>query len=144
MSKKVEELLEGFPAWEKASAEDGYVDEDNRITINEAFRSPDAPFLFPKVISKTLKEAAEPTYLVTPLLNTVRLGKTRSFEFPAINAIQAAEIPEGQEYPEQQLDISKQAEGKVSKKGIKLAFTEEVIADSMWDIVGMHVHAAVS
>jgi hypothetical protein len=30
----------------------------------------------------------------------------------------------------------------VSKKGVKLAFTEEVIADSLWDIVGLHVRAA--
>jgi hypothetical protein len=63
-------------------------------------------------------------------------------EFPAVNAIQAAEIPEGQEYPEQALAFAKQIEGKVSKKGVKLAFTEEVIADSLWDIVGMHVRAA--
>lgn len=142
MSKKVEELLNGFPAWEKAFAEDGHIDEDNRVTIREAFSSPDAPALFPKVISRTLKEAAEPAQLVVPLLSTVRLGKARSFEFPAVNAIQASEIPEGQEYPEQNLAFVKQAEGKVSKKGVKVAFTEEVIADSMWDIVGLHVRAA--
>jgi hypothetical protein len=80
--------------------------------------------------------------LVTPLLSVVRLGKGRSLEFPAVNAIQAAEIPEGQEYPEQALAFAKQIEGKVSKKGVKLSFTEEVIADSLWDIVGLHVRAA--
>ena len=79
---------------------------------------------------------------MTPLLSTVRLGKGRSLEFPAVNAIQAAEIPEGQEYPEQALAFAKQVEGKVSKKGVKLAFTEEVVADSLWDIVGLHVRAA--
>lgn len=142
MSKQVEELLGKLPAWEQAFSEDGQIDEDNRVTIREAFSSPDAPILFPKVISRTLKEAAEPTALVTPLLSTVRLGKARSFEFPAVGAIQAALIPEGQEYPEQELPFIKQAEGKVSKKGVKIAFTEEVIADSMWDIVGLHVRAA--
>jgi len=142
MSKPIAELLEELPTWQKAFAEDGYLDEDNRVTIKEAFASPDAPYLFPKVISRTLKEAAEPQLLVTPLLSTVRLGKGRSLEFPAVNAIQAAEIPEGQEYPEQALAIAKQVEGKVSKKGVKLAFTEEVIADSLWDIVGLHVRAA--
>ncbi len=142
MSKPVEELLEKLPAWENAFSEDGQIDEDNRVTIREAFSSPDAPILFPKVISRTLKEAAEPVQLVTPLLSVVRLGKARSFEFPAVNAIQASVIPEGQEYPEQQLAFVKQAEGKVSKKGVKVAFTEEVIADSMWDIVGLHVRAA--
>jgi len=142
MSKTIQELLSGLPAWEAAFAEDGYIDTDNRITIKEAFASSDAAALFPKVISRTLREAAEPQLLVTPLLSTVRLGKGRSLEFPAVNAIQAAEIPEGQEYPEQALAFAKQIEGKVSKKGVKLAFTEEVIADSLWDIVGLHVRAA--
>lgn len=142
MSKTIQELLSGLPAWEAALTEDGYIDVDNRVTIKEAFASPDAAALFPKVISRTLREAAEPQLLVTPLLSTVRLGKGRSLEFPAVNAIQAAEIPEGQEYPEQALAFAKQIEGKVSKKGVKLAFTEEVVADSLWDIVGMHVRAA--
>jgi hypothetical protein len=142
MSKSIEELLETLPAWQSVLAEDGYIDEDNRVTIKEAFASPDAPILFPKVISRTLKEAAEPQALVTPLLSTVRLGKARSFEFPAVNAIQAGEVPEGQEYPEQALAFTKQVEGKVSKKGVKVAFTDEVISDSLWDIVGLHVRAA--
>lgn len=142
MSKSINELLAGLPAWESVLAEDGRIDEDTRVTVKEAFASPDAPILFPKVISRTLKEAAEPVVLVTPLLSTVRLGKGRSLEFPAVNAIQAAEIPEGQEYPEQALAFAKQVEGKVSKKGVKVAFTEEVIVDSLWDIVGMHVRAA--
>lgn len=142
MSKPINELLTGLPAWEAALAEDGRIDDENRVTIREAFASPDAPILFPKVISRTLKEAAEPQLLVTPLLSTVRLGKGRSLEFPAVNAIQAAEVPEGQEFPEQALAFAKQVEGKVSKKGVKLAFTEEVIVDSLWDIVGLHVRAA--
>ena len=142
MSKTIQELLSGLPAWEAALAEDGHIDEDNRVTIKEAFASADAAALFPKVISRTLREAAEPQLLVTPLLSVVRLGKGRSLEFPAVNAIQAAEIPEGQEYPEQALAFAKQIEGKVSKKGVKLSFTEEVIADSLWDIVGLHVRAA--
>lgn len=142
MSKSINELLGSLPAWEAALAEDGRIDEQNRVTIKEAFASPDASILFPKVISRTLKEAAEPQQLVVPLLSTVRLGKGRSLEFPAVNAIQAAEIPEGQEYPEQALAFAKQIEGKVSKKGVKVAFTEEVISDSLWDIVGLHVRAA--
>lgn len=142
MAKPIQELLANYDAWEAALTEDGFIDEDNRVTITEAFASPDAPILFPRVINRTLREAAEPELLVTPLLSVVRLGKGRSLEFPAVNAIQAAEIPEGQEYPEQALAFAKQIEGKVSKKGVKVAFTEEVVADSLWDIVGLHVRAA--
>jgi hypothetical protein len=142
MSANIQELLNKASGWEAALNEDGHLDDQTRVTIKEAFGTPDAPILFPKVISRTLKEAAEPVALVTPLFSTVRLGKGRSLEFPAVNAIQAAEIPEGQEYPEQQLAFAKQVEGKVSKKGVKIVFTEEVIADSQWDIVGLHVRAA--
>lgn len=142
MSKNIEELLNRAESWEAALQEDGFVNEDTRVTIREAFATPDAAILFPKVISRTLKEAAEPEFLVTPLLGTVRLQKGRSLEFPAVNALQAAEIPEGQEYPEQALVFAKQIEGKVSKKGVKVAFTEEVVTDSLWDIVGLHVRAA--
>lgn len=142
MSKNIEELLKKAETWESILREDGYVDDESRVTVKEAFATPDAPILFPKVISRTLKEAAEPALLVSPLLSTVRLQKGRSLEFPAVNAIQAAEIPEGQEYPEQALAFANQVEGKVSKKGVKVAFTEEVITDSLWDIVGLHVRAA--
>lgn len=141
MSENIQELFEKVEAWESALKEDGVVG-DNRVTIREALLTQDAPILFPKVISRTLKEAAEPVLLVTPMLSTVRLGKARSMEFPAINAMQAQEIPEGQEYPEQSLAFIKQVEGKVSKKGVKVAFTEEVIADSQWDVVGLYVRAA--
>lgn len=141
MSTKIQELLTRLEAWDSAFNEDGYIDDENKVTIKEAFGSPDAPILFPKVINRTLREAAEPVVLVTPLFSTVRV-KQRSMEFPAVNAIQAAEIPEGQEYPEQQLAFAKQIEGKISKKGVKLAFTEEVINDSQWDIMGLHIRAA--
>lgn len=142
MSKPINELLEDYSTWETALAEDGHLDENTRLTIKEAFASPDAPILFPKVISRTLREAAEPQLLVTPLLSVVRLGKGRSLEFPAVNAIQAGEVAEGQEYPEQALAFGVQREGKVSKKGVKVVFTDEVISDSLWDIVGLHIRAA--
>lgn len=142
MSTNIQELLSKADGWEAVFNEDGFVDADNRVTIKEAFGTPDAPILFPKIISRTLKEAAEPVQLIVPMLDVVRLGKGRSMEFPAINAMQAAEIAEGQEYPEQQLAFIKQVEGKVTKKGVKVVFTEEVISDSQWDIMGLHVRAA--
>lgn len=137
-----EQLLSKVETWEKAFNEDGFINEDTQVTINEAFTTPDAPMIFQKVVARTLREAAEPEYVISPLFTPVRLGKARSFEFAAVNAMQAAEIGETMEYPEQQLNFAPQREGKVSKKGIKVAFSEEVIADSLWDIVGLHVRAA--
>lgn len=141
MAQNISELLKDPVKLAAAFTENGYLDDENRVTIKEAFGTPDAPMLFQKVVSNTLKEAAEPAALVTPMLDRVRIN-SRSIEIPAVNAIQADIIPEGQEYPEQQLAFEKQVEGKVSKKGVKVSFTDEVIADSQWDIVGLHVRAA--
>ena len=145
----MKEALKKLPTWEAALNHNGYIpdehgevpEEATQITIREAFSTPDARLLFPRVISRTLREAAEPKYLVTPLLQVVNTD-ARAVDFPAVNAIRAFEIPEGGEYPEQQLALARQREGKVSKKGVKIAFTEEVIADSQWDIVGLHIRAA--
>lgn len=146
MSRSIEERLAELPTWEAALAENGYITEDGdqedvAITVNEAMSTGDAPLLFPKAVSNTLREAAEPQLLVTPLLETVRVN-ARAMEFPAVNAIQAHEIAEGQEYPEQQLAFARQIEGRASKKGVKVAFTEEVVRDSQWDVIGLHVRAA--
>ncbi len=141
MSKNIEELFEDNSVYERVFNEAGNIDEETKVTIREAFGTRDAPILFPKVISRTLKEAAEPVHLVTPMLNVVRTDG-RAVEIPAVNSIQASIIAEGQEYPEQALAFEKQREGKISKKGVKVVFTEEVINDSQWDIVGLHIRAA--
>ncbi len=141
MSTNINEALGKLEAWGKAFNENGAVDDVTKVTIREAFMTPDAPILFPKVLSNVLREAAEPEYVISALYDVVRTdGKL--VEFPAVNSIQAAHIPEGQEYPEQKLAFAKQVEGKVTKKGVKVAFTDEVINDSQWDIVGLHVRAA--
>lgn len=145
MSKDLEERLAELSTWEAALANNGYITEDGdrddvAVTINEAMSTGDAPLLFPKAVSNTLREAAEPQLLVTPLLEVVRVD-ARAMEFPAVNAIQASEIAEGHEYPEQQLAFARQIEGRASKKGVKVAFTEEVIRDSQWDVIGLHVRA---
>ena len=141
MSHEVNEALTKLEGWTKAFNENGAIDDSTKVTIKEAFFTNDAPILFPKVMSNVLREAAEPEYTVSSLFDVVRTDG-RVVEFPAVNSIQAAEIPEGQEYPEQQLAFTKQAEGKVTKKGVKVNFTEEVINDSQWDIVGLHIRAA--
>lgn len=114
---------------------------EGRLTINEAFSTPDASILFPKVISNVLAEAAEPKQVLVPLLSTIRTdGKV--VEFPAVGALRAGEVPEGQEYPDQSLVFERRLEGKVSKKGLKVPITDETISDSQWDIVGLHLRAA--
>lgn len=121
---------------------DGVIREmEQRLTIQEAFSTPDASILFPRVIQNVLEEAAEPKQVLTPLLSVIRT-EGRAVEFAGIGALRAAEVPEGQEYPDQSLVFERRLEGKVSKKGLKVPITEETIKDSQWDIVGLHLRAA--
>jgi hypothetical protein len=67
-------------------------------------------------------------------------------EFINFGAIRAFDIPEGSAYPEQVLDVSKFGAAttnvRVQKVGLKVALTEEVISDSRWDVIAMHLRAA--
>jgi hypothetical protein len=67
-------------------------------------------------------------------------------EFINFGAIRAFDVPEGGEYPEQSLDFDRwgaaSSEVKVSKVGLKVKITDEMINDSQWDVIGMHLRAA--
>ena len=114
----------------------------NLITIEEALSTPDASILIPRVISDVMREAAEPMYIGSKFMTKVRLTEGRSLEFPSMGAIRAFDIPEGAEYPNQELEfqLHRTVEVKVGKVGLKVQVTEEMISDSQWD-VNMTMHS---
>jgi len=148
----IKEILENskdrFAALDEAWSNNGYFHYElegekkvAQMTIAEAITTTDAPFLFPKVIARTVEEAIEPNQLVVPLLAEVRID-SRSIEIPALGAMQAHDIGEGMPYPEEELPYATRVEGKVIKRGLRVAFTDEMIADSMWDLMGLYLRAA--
>lgn len=124
----------------------GIAEKQDRITVKEALTTADANILMPKVISTIMLEAAEPMYLASQFLQRIELREGRSMEFINFGAIRAFDIPEGGEYPEQTLDFDRwgaaTSEVKVSKVGLKVKITDEMISDSQWDVIGMHIRAA--
>ncbi len=108
----------------------------SRITVTEALSTPDASILIPRVISDVMREAAEPMYIGSKFMTQVQLTEGRSIEFPSVGAIRAFDIPEGAEYPNQELEfqLHRTVEIKVGKVGLKVQVTEEMIADSQWDV----------
>jgi hypothetical protein len=119
----------------------------NKITVREALTTNDMNILMPKTIETIMLDAAEPEYLASQFLRTINLGEGRSMEFINFGAIRAFEISEGGEYPEQSLDVAKMGgklttEVKVKKYGLKVKITDEMINDSQWDVIGMHLQAA--
>lgn len=142
----MEKNLELHEKYTKMMSYTGKVPAQQRITVSEALTSADANILMPKVISTVVTEAAEPLTLVSNLFQKVTLNEGRSMEFIHFGAIRAFEIGEGQEYPNQALDVTGQGIGsvdvKVKKYGLKIAVTDEMISDSSWDVIGLHLRAA--
>lgn len=124
----------------------GRIPATERVTLSEALTTADANILIPKVISTVVSEAAEPLTVVSELFQKVTLNEGRSMEFIHFGAIRAFEIGEGQEYPNQNLNLAQGGIGsidvKVKKYGLKVAITDEMIADSNWDVIGLHLRAA--
>lgn len=114
-----------------------------RMTIKDALSTTNAPMLFPKVISNIVKEAVEPLLVGSALLTKVRAAYGQSISFPAVGALIAADIAEGQEYPERSLQIGgATVVANIGKSGVAVKLTEEMIRYSQWDVVGMHLRAA--
>jgi len=115
------------------------------MTIKEALTSRDAQILLSKVMEGVLELAAEPIYLASKLFKTIKLDQGNRMIFPAIGALRAYEVGETQEYPTDTLDImlkEKATEVDVTKKGVLVPISEELINDSQWDVIGMHIQAA--
>lgn len=113
------------------------------VNIKDALSVPDAPLLLPKVISNVVREAAEPLLVGTSLLQRINYSYGQTITFPAVGALTAADIAEGQEYPEQRLAMGgATVTAQIGKSGVAIKVTEEMIRYSQFDVIGMHLRAA--
>jgi len=118
-------------------------DSNERLSINDAISTTSAPLLFPKVINRTVMEAMEPLMIGASLLQEIRFSYGQQISFPAVGALEAAEVGEGQEYPERSLDMGGGVvTANIGKSGVAVKFTEEMLRYSQYDVMGMHLRAA--
>lgn len=121
----------------------GKLENGDRITLKDALSVPNAPVLMPKVISNIVKEAIEPLLMGTSLLQRINYSYGQTITFPAVGALQAADIAEGQEYPERSLVIGgSTVTASIGKSGVAVKVTDEMIRYSQFDVIGMHLRAA--
>jgi len=114
-----------------------------RVSLTDALSVPNAPMLFPKVISNIVKEAAEPLLVGTSLLQRINYAYGQTITFPAVGAMYAADIAEGQEYPERSLAMGgATVTANIGKSGVAVKVTDEMIRYSQFDVIGMHLRAA--
>ena len=116
------------------------------IHLSEALTTNDANILIPKVVQQVTSDAAETQLIISEMFKRVNLESGRSMEFVHFGAIRAHEIAEGAEYPEESLNLTTQALGpvevRVKKYGLRVAITNEMVEESQWDVVGLHIQAA--
>lgn len=120
-------------------------DEGVNVNLSEALSSPSAAVLIPKVVVGAMRQAAEPLYIGSKLLQRVRFqGQGNSMIFPSIGVMRAFDVAEGQEIPEDTIDwqTHETPEIRIGKSGVRVRFTEEMVSDSQWDIVSMLIKEA--
>lgn len=119
------------------------LDSDKRVEIKDAISVPNAAMFLPKVVSNIVKEAAEPLLVGTSLLQRIEYHAGQTITFPAVGALVAADIAEGQEYPERQLQMGgATVTATIGKSGVAVKVTDEMIKYSQYDVIGMHLRAA--
>lgn len=123
------------------------VDKDGAKTeympMRDALAVPDAPIWMPKVVTNIIREAVEPLLIGTNLLQRINYSYGQTITFGSVGALVAADIAEGQEYPEARLNFGGgTVTCTIGKSGLALRINEEVIRYSQYDVVGMHLRAA--
>jgi hypothetical protein len=119
------------------------LDGQTRVEMKDAISVPNAAMFLPKVVSNIVKEAAEPLLVGTSLLQRIEYHAGQTITFPAVGALVAADIAEGQEYPERQLQMGgATVTATIGKSGVAVKVTDEMIKYSQYDVIGMHLRAA--
>lgn len=102
------------------------------LDMVDALSTPDASVLIPKVIARVVKEAIEPLLVGEQLLQKVRFSAGQQITFPAAGAFVAADIAEGQEYPQRKLGVGGSVTAFIGKSGLAVAITEEMLRYSQY------------
>ena len=114
-----------------------------KLGIQEGLSSSDVSIVFPRVISEILDLPTEPElFLTNNLTEIIRLPDNAPLliEFPAVDALQAFDMAEGQEYTIQTLSYQQHITSiRLKKIGVAAALNEEIIAQSMWPLVTLHL-----
>lgn len=115
----------------------------SKIEFSDAMATPNAAYWMPKVIEEIVREPVEPMLIIPSLLDTIAYTPAARITFPALGALVAYDLAEGQAYPEQTLNV---APGSITinvgKTGVAFKITEEMKKYSQFDIINMHIRAA--
>jgi hypothetical protein len=114
-----------------------------QMTFSDMMATPNAQYWMPKVVEDIIREPQEPMLVIQSLLDRIQYTPAARITFPAIGALVAYDLAQGQTYPEQQLQISPGSITiNVGKTGLAFKITEEMQRYSQFDVINMHIRAA--
>lgn len=105
--------------------------------MKDLLTTSNAPIWVPKVITRIVKEAAEPLMIGSSLLQKINIPFGQQIQFSSMGALTAEDIPEGGEYPEQSLNEGPGSTIMLStqKAGLAVKVTEEMIRYAQFDVI---------
>lgn len=110
--------------------------------FRDAIAIPNALATIPNVITEVAREAAEPLLVLSRFLDTVQHRPGLQIIHGGMGAVTAADVAEGQEYPEVQVQMGgASAVANIGKSGIAFKLTDEMQRYSMFDVINIHVAA---
>jgi len=120
--------------------------ENLKTDLADFVATKDLTRFIPTTVSMVVRDALEPELLVVPnLFQTVQYnGPSRQVELGATGAWHAAEVAEAQEYPQVEFNFG---EGHavmvgISKHGLQMYVTDEVIEQNLFDVFGLWLRLA--
>lgn len=114
------------------------------FSLTDFLASPQAKVLIPRVIIGAIRKSADPMYLASAFYKKIRMKSGSAIMFPSIGVMRAYDIAEGAEIPQETIDWQTHKGSLISlgKSGVRIQFTEELIKDCEFDIVGMMLQEA--
>lgn len=112
--------------------------------MKDFLATPQAKVLIPRVIVGTMRKAADPLYLASQFFKKVRLKSGQAVMFPSIGVMRAYDVAEGQEIPQETIDWQRHKGGFITtgKSGVRVQFSDDILQDCEFDIVGMMLSEA--
>lgn len=112
--------------------------------LNDFLASPSAKILIPKVLIGQARKAADANYLASNFFKKIKLKNGQAVMFPDFGVMRAYDVAEGQEIPQESIDWQLNTNGliKVGKSGLRVQYSEELLKDCEFDVVGMLVYEA--
>lgn len=116
-----------------------------KIELKDVLTSNDVTRFIPTVVTTIVREALEPAAVVVgQLFQEVQLDRGRQVQIGSLGAMEVRDIPEGTDYPEfyPDMDGGNIIATSVGKVGVMIHFTDEMIDDTQFDVIGLWLRAA--